>query len=147
MATATLVAYGNYLLNVHKGDIDFDTAVFKAMLCSSSYTPNRDTHDFLDDGPRTNEVTGTNWAAGGQTVTIGMSLDAASDQLRFAVSDISVATVTLTDAKHVVIYNSSPGSDATRHLIAYGTFDTALAPTAGTLAIDFDAITWNIDYS
>jgi hypothetical protein len=62
-------------------------------------------------------------------------------------SDISVNTVTLTDGKHALVYNSTPGTNATRHLIGYVTFDTALAPTAGTLAITFPAPTWFFDYT
>jgi hypothetical protein len=146
MATATLVPFSAYILNTLKGDIDHDTAVFKCMLLATAATPNADTHDFLDDLVA-NEVTGTNWAATGQTVTATLTQDAASDQVRIEFSDISVATVTLTDAKHFLIYNSSPATNATRHLVAYGTFDTALAPTAGTLAITFPAPSLYFDYT
>jgi len=145
MATATLQLYGNYLLNTFKGDIDHDTASFKAMFCSSSYTPNMDTDDFKSDVVA-NEVTGTNLPAGGFAVTVTVSIDAATNELRFAVSDISVATVTAADLKHVIVYNNTPATDATRHLVGYGTFDTALAPTAGTLAIDFATISFKLTY-
>lgn len=145
MATATLQVFGNYLLNTFKGDIDHDTAAFKCMLLATAASPNMDTHDFLDDLVA-NEVTGTNWPAGGQPVTITLTLDAASNELRFAVSDISVNTVTLSDGKHFLIYNSTPGSNATRHLVAYGTFDTALAPSAGTLNIDFPTVSYKLTY-
>lgn len=113
---------------------------------SSGYSVNFDTDEFIDDGPRANEVVGTNWAADGQVVTITVTLDSASDQIRWAVSDISVPTVTLTDADKVVIYVDS-GSDPTSYLVAYGDFDTPLAPTAGTLNIDFDTVTWSLDYT
>jgi hypothetical protein len=116
------------------------------MLLATAASPNADTHDFLDDLVA-NEVTGTNWAAGGQTVTMTLTQDAASDQVRVELSDISVNTVTLTDGKHALVYNSTPGTNATRHLIGYVTFDTALAPTAGTLAITFPAPTWFFDYT
>ena len=49
-----------------------------------------------------------------------------------------MATVTLTDGKHAILYKAV-GSAATDNLIAYCTWDTALAPTAGTLLIDNDA--------
>jgi hypothetical protein len=104
-----------------------------------------DTHDFLDD-VIANEVTGTNWAAGGQNVTATITVDAASNEVRVALSDVSVNTVTLTDGKHVIAFNGTPGTNATRHLIGYGTFDTALAPTAGTLAIDFPSPTFKFTY-
>jgi len=145
MATGTFQIYQQAVQNILKGDIDFDTAVFKVMLASSSYTPNMDTHDFKDDVVA-NEVTGTNWAAGGQTTTATVTTDGASNEVRIALSDISVATVTVTDGKHAVVYNSSPGTDATRHLLGYVTFDTALAPTAGTLTIDFPSPTFKFTY-
>jgi hypothetical protein len=104
-----------------------------------------DTDDFKNDVVA-NEVTGTNWAAGGQTTTATVTLDAATNEVRVALSDISVATVTLTDGKHAVVYNSTPGTDATRPLVGYVTFDTALAPTAGTLAIDFPSPTLRFTY-
>jgi hypothetical protein len=146
MATGTFVPFPAYILNSLKGDIDHDTITVKVMLLSSAASPNADTHDFLDDLVA-NEVTGTNWAATGQTVTLTLTQDAASDQVRAELSDISVNTVTLTDGKHALVYNSTPGTNATRHLIGYVTFDTALAPTAGTLAITFPAPTWFFDYT
>jgi hypothetical protein len=145
MATATFQVYGLALQNILKADIDFDTVVFKAALAATAYTPNMDTHDFLDDVVA-NEVTGTNWAAGGQNTNATITVDATSNEVRVALSDISVNTVTLTDGKHVIVYNSTPGTNATRHLIGYGTFDTALAPTAGTLAIDFPSPTFKFTY-
>jgi hypothetical protein len=145
MATATFQVYQQFIEHLLHANIDFDTIQPKALLASSSYTPNMDTHDFLDDVVA-NEVTGTNWAAGGQNTTATITVDAGTNEVRVALSDISVNTVTLTDGKHVIVYNSTPGTNATRHLIGYGTFDTALAPTAGTLAIDFPSPTFKFTY-
>jgi hypothetical protein len=145
MATATFQVYQQFIEHLLHANIDFDTIQPKALLASSSYTPNMDTHDFLDDVVA-NEVTGTNWAAGGQNTNATITVDATSNEVRVALSDISVNTVTLTDGKHVIVYNSTPGTNATRHLIGYGTFDTALAPTAGTLAIDFPSPTFKFTY-
>ena len=57
--------YNSAIDEMARGDIDFDTDTFKAMLVTSSYTPNKDTHDFRDDV--TNEVSGTGYTAGGAT--------------------------------------------------------------------------------
>jgi hypothetical protein len=133
MATGTFKTYASFHEHCLRANIDFDSIQPKVLLASSSYTPNPDTHDFLDD-VRSFEVTGTNWAANGQNSTATFS-------------DISVATVTLTDGKHAIVYNSTPGTDATKHLIGYVTFDTALAPTAGTLTIDFPTPSWYYDYT
>src|SRR5688500_4566482 len=138
MATATFQVYQQFLQNILKADIDFDTVVFKAALAATAYSPNMDTHDFWDDVVA-NEITGTNWAAGGQTTAATVSVDAGTNEVRVAFADISVPTVTLTDGKHVIVYNSSPGTNATRHLVGYGTFDRVLAPTAGTLGTDLPA--------
>jgi hypothetical protein len=146
VATGTFVPFSKYLLHTFKGNIDHDTAVFKCMILATAATLNKDTDEFLITH-RANERTGTNWAANGQAVTITMSEDAASDQFRVELSDISVATVTLTDGKHALVYHDTPGTDATRHLVGYITFDTALAPTAGTLAITFPAPTYFLDYT
>jgi hypothetical protein len=145
MATATFQVYQQFIEHLLRANIDFDTIQPKALLASSSYTPNMDTHDFLDDVVA-NEVTGTNWAAGGQNTNATITVDAGTNEVRVALADISVPTVTLTDGKHVIVYNSTPGTNATRHLIGYGTFDTALAPTAGTLAIDFPSPTFKFTY-
>ena len=145
MASGTFQVYGPFIQNVLKADIDFDTIQPKVLLASSAYTPNMDTHDFLDDVVA-NEVTGTNWAAGGQNTTATITLDSGTNEVRVALSDISVATVTLSDGKHAIVYNSTPGTNATRHLIGYVTFDTALAPSAGTLTIDFPAPTFKFTY-
>jgi hypothetical protein len=146
VATGTFKTYASFHEHCLRANIDFDSIQPKVLLASSSYTPNPDTHDFLDD-VRSFEVTGTNWAANGQNSTATISIDAATNQVRMAFSDISVATVTLTDGKHAVVYNGTPGTDATRHLIGYVTFDTALAPTAGTLTIDFPTPSWYYDYT
>lgn len=146
MATGTFKAYAGYIMNTLKGDIDHDTVQFKVLLANASYTPDPDTHDFLDD-VRSFEVTGTNWAANGQNCTHSMSIDTGTNQVRVWLADVSVATVTLTGAKHAVVYNSTPGSDAARHLVGFVTFDTPLAPTAQTLTIDWPIPTYYFDYT
>jgi hypothetical protein len=90
-----------------------------------------------------NEVTGTNWAAGGQTLSITTGIDTANNRVSFTATDISVASVTLSDGKHLVIYDDTHASKA---LVGYVTFDTPLAPSAGTLAVDFGTEIGRITY-
>lgn len=136
MASGTWTWYGPALTNILKGDIDLDTATVKIALAATAYTPDPDTHDAFAD-VIANEVTGTNWATRGQTTTVTQDVDTANNRVRIFFSDISVNTVTLSDAKHLIAYKDT-GTDATSLLIAYCTLDTALAPSAGTLAIDND---------
>jgi hypothetical protein len=145
MASGTFQTYGKLVQNILNGNLSLDTGTFRTMLVATAYTPDMDADEFIDDGPRANEVTGTNWATDGQTVTCTVTIDAASNEVRVEISDISVATVTLTDGKHAVVYLDS-GTDSTSYLVGYTTFDTALAPTAGTLAITYPAPTFKFTY-
>ncbi len=133
MASGTFAWYGPGVHRILKGEIAFATHTFKGGLINSTYTPNVDTDDDWAD-VSAKEVTGTNWA-GAQTLTVTTDIDTTNNRVRFFVTDISVASVTLTDGKHLVIYDDTHASDA---LVGYVTFDTALAPSAGPLTIDFD---------
>mgnify|MGYP003527731229 CR=1 FL=1 len=77
MALATLQWYGPGLKRVIDGEIDFNGHTFKAVLLSSSYTPNRDTDDDLSD-VITYEVTGTGWTTGGETLTVTTGINTGS---------------------------------------------------------------------
>jgi hypothetical protein len=136
MASGTFAWYGKAIESLVNGDLDLGAGSFKIMLAESGYTPSPDADNFRDDV--TPEETGTNWAAGGVATTVTLDQDTANNRIRVFCSDINVATVTLTDGKHAVLYKALGGASSADPLIGYVTFDTALAPTAGTLAIDFD---------
>lgn len=139
MPSATGKLYGNGLLHLLDGSVIWGSDDVYLALASSSYTPDIDAHDFWND-VTANEVTGTNWSAGGvQADGETLSLVGASDRVEFDITDESTATVTLSDGKHLIVYTRTPGTDATRELIGYATFDTALAPAGGTLLLDFSA--------
>lgn len=180
--------------------IDLDGDTWKAMLTTSTYTPNRSTHNYKDDV--TNEVTGTGYTAGGTTMTSvtvthvladswatsranstayvagqvvrpatgntflyqaitggtsggsiptypttygGTVTDGsvvwecvAASAIVLDAADLSWTTATIT-ARYGVIYDSTPGTDATRPLIAYFDFGTDQTSTAGTFSVTFDA--------
>lgn len=63
---ATTRHYRRVYLALWNKEIDYDTDVIKCMLTSSAYSPNADTHDYLDDV--TNEVSGTGYTPGGATL-------------------------------------------------------------------------------
>lgn len=138
MATGTFKWYGLGLKAAFDKKIDWDTDTIKLALASSSYTPDQDTHDFFNDV--TNEVTGTNWAAGGVTLAnCTLTYTGATNVLKLDADDISVASVTLTGARVLVIYDATPGTAATNPLIGYAVLDSDLSPNAGALNITFDA--------
>ncbi len=137
MATGTWQIYGTAALKIVNGTLALNAGTFNIALAASAYTPNVDTDDFFDDvgTPRS----GTNWAAAGVAVTLSFSQITASNRVAVIPTDVNVATVTLTDGKHAILYKVLGGASSADPLIAYCTWDTALAPTAGTLLIDNDA--------
>ena len=133
-STGTLVWYGPGLLRIFNAEINFGTHTFKGAIINSTYTPNKDTDDDWAD-VSAKQVTGTGWSGPVTLSGVTVNLDTTNHRLRFFAADISASGVTLTDGKHLVIYDDTHANDA---LIGYITFDTALAPSAGPLAIDFD---------
>lgn len=107
----------------------------KITLISDSATPNFDTMDFWND-LSANEVTGTNWAAGGVALA-GTEITLSSGVLTFDATDVSVASTTITGAMASVL-RTNVGSDATDQLVMLHDFVTAVSTVNGTFAI-----TWN----
>lgn len=132
----TAFLYGAFLGKLANKEIDLDSDTFKVMLCTSSYTPNQDTHDYKDD--ITNEVTGTGYTAGGATLgSVTWGYTSGTNTWKFDAADTQWASSTIT-ARYAVIYDSSPGSDATRPLVGYIDFGADVVSSGG----NFD-IVWN----
>src|SRR5512139_558935 len=128
--------YGNGLLNLCKGNIDFDSDTFKIMLCTASYTPDQDAHDYRNDV--TNEVSPSgNYAAGGVALqNVSVTYDSASNEVRIVWSpDPAFSNATIT-ARTAVIYKSRGGASSADELVAYCTEATDITSTAGTFTID-----------
>ena len=126
--------YGLGLQKAVSGTIDLDTDTFKMMLTTSAYTPNIDTHDFRDDV--TNEVTGTGYTAGGATLSgVGVTYDAASNQIRVTWTDPTWPTSTIT-ARTAVIYKSRGGASSADELLAYVTESADVTSTGATFTVD-----------
>ncbi|NQD37468.1 hypothetical protein HPT27_10555 [Permianibacter sp. IMCC34836] len=74
----------------------------KAMLLTSSYTPDADAHDFVDDIVAF-EASGTGYTAGGQTVTATITLDTATNQVRVTFT-APVWTSSSVGARYLALY-------------------------------------------
>ena len=136
MASGTFAWYGSAFAKAFNKEIDWNDGNTKFAFSSSSYTPDNDAHDYFNDV--TNEVTGTNWSAGGVTLSnCSISIDTSNNRVRFFADDIAQATVTATGFRVGVIY-SNTGTAATSPLIGYITFDGDMSPNAGTQTVDFD---------
>ena len=137
----TAKLYGGFVTALCNKEIDWNSDSIKAMLTTNTYVPDQDTHDYENDV--TNEVTGTGYSAGGVTLAnCTITYTGATNKLKLDADDASWAssTITLPANGSVVVYDGTPGTDATRPLVCYQTTDTAVSTTAGTFTIQ-----WHVD--
>ena len=104
------------------------------MLCTSSYTPDQDTHDYVNDV--TNEVTGTGYTAGGATLASKtITYTGATNIAKLDAADVTRSSSTIT-ARYAVIYVDT-GNTATSAVIAYIDFGADVSTTNGDFVIQF----------
>jgi hypothetical protein len=107
--------YNSAKVKIADGSINWTSDTIKVALCTSSYTPNQKTHTWFSDV--TNEVSGTNYTAGGYTLS-GKTLtqDNTNNRSVFDSSEISQSSVTIASYRYLVVYKST-GVAATSPLI------------------------------
>lgn len=125
--------YNSCLDDAAKGAIDFDTDTFKAMLVTSTYSPNKDTHTKRSDV--TNEASGTGYTAGGATVTCSVTKDTANDRVDISFTSPSWSSSTIT-ARALVIYKSRGGASSADELVAYVDNGSDASSTNGTFTFN-----------
>jgi hypothetical protein len=130
--------YNSALDEMARGDIDFDSNSFKALLVTSSYVPNKDTHDFRDDV--TNEVSGTGYTAGGVASAVTVTKDTANDKVTIQFGAVSWASSTIT-ARACVYYKSRGGASSADELVAYADFGSDVSSSGGTFSVAASTIT------
>ena len=137
------MASSRYLSAIHDttiGNIDFDTNTFKAMLVTSSYTPNFTTHDKRDDV--TNEVTGTGYTAGGAASTVTVTKDTANNKVTVQFGAVSWSSSTIT-ARGCVYYKSRGGASSADELVGYADFGSDVCSTGGTFSVAATTLEWS----
>lgn len=99
------------------GTFDLLTSTIKVALVTSTYTPNIDTHHYFSDV--TNEVSGTNYTAGGQALSNkSITEDDANDLSYFTADNTVWSNSTIAAARGAVIYYDT-GTASSSSLIAY----------------------------
>jgi hypothetical protein len=131
------LVFNSFKRDIMNGTLDLDTQDIKVMLVTSAYTPDIDAHEFIDDV--TNEVVGTGYTAGGQSLaTKTVVVDDTNDRGVFDAADPSWTTATITARGAVLYYDS--GVPATSPLIGYWDFGSDQVSTAGTFTININVI-------
>lgn len=131
-ANAASLIYDSFFGDVFAGNIDVNGDTFKCMLVTSSYTPNKGTHDKRSDV--TNEVSGAGYTAGGTTCTVSGSLDTNNHRYDVTITGPSWVTSTIT-ARAMVIYKDRGGESSADELVMYVDFGTDVSSTAATFAV------------
>lgn len=133
MATLT---YNSFWDDVCRGNINPSVDTFKAMICTSTYVPDKDAHTKRSNV--TNEVTGTGYTAGGTAVTCTVAKDTANDRITLTFSNPSWASSTIT-GRQVVIYKSRGGASTADELVAVADNGSDVISTNGTWTFTFSA--------
>lgn len=125
--------YNNYFEELAKGNIDFDSNTFKAMLMTTAYTFDK-TDAFRSD--LSGEASGTGYSAGGQALgSITITQDDTNNRANIDFADEVFSAVTVTDVDAYVIYKDT-GNAATDVLVAYIEFtEGAQSTVAGNFTI------------
>lgn len=136
------IVYNSFLDDLAEGRIDADTDTFKVMLVNSTYAAiadetKKDSHTKRSD-VTANEVSGTNYVAGGDDVTVSVNKDTATNRVEISLGAGAWAAATIT-AYGAVYYKSRGGASSADELVAFIDFGGAVTSTAG--AFDLTAST------
>jgi hypothetical protein len=127
--------YNNYFEELGKGNIKFGTDTFYAMLVTTSYTPDKDSHAFRSD--ISGEASGAGYIAGGQALSnVTITQDNTNDRANIDFDNETFSAITVSDVNAYVVYKST-GNAATDILICYIEFDEG---AQSTVAGDFTVI-------
>jgi hypothetical protein len=124
--------YHSAIRDLFIGAIDADADAFRAMLVTSGYTPNKDSHDKRNDV--TNEATGEGYTAGGVVAAVSVSIDATNDRIELSLGGVSWPDSTIT-ARGLVYYKSRGGAASADELVAFIDFGEDVASSNGTFAV------------
>lgn len=118
------------------GAVNLSSLTVKCMLVTSGYTPNQNTHDFADD-LGANEVSGSNYTAGGNTLANPVvSLDG-SGNVSIDFDDPATWAQHATgfsNARRAIVYIDRGGAASADELIGY---TNDFGADAGNVAGDF----------
>lgn len=120
-------------------DVDWDTDTIKTALVSG-YTFDQDAHEFWDD-VSANEVSGTGYTAGGETLTTSAPTYSTADNRRMYDADDVVwdASGGSLSAEGAVVY-ADTGTPSTSPLLGYVDFEDTVTATNDTFTV-----AWNAD--
>jgi len=115
--------------------VDWATDTIKVALCTSSYSPDQDNHQYFSSV--TNEVSGTGYTAGGAALSSKLvNYDGTTNVMSLRAGSTTWSSATFT-TRYAVIYKDT-GSAATSPLLGYVDFGGDESVSSGTFTITWD---------
>jgi hypothetical protein len=133
----TAKLYGNYVIALHKKEIDWANDNIAVTLHQVGYVPDQDVHDYAND--LTSEVPNTGGYTTGGKVLTGktMTYTAGTNTITLDANDLQWASSTIT-ARVAVIKDDTPATAAAKPLIGYQLSDADISSSGG----NYDLV-WN----
>lgn len=123
--------FNSFMNDLMYGNVQPGSDTVYGMLCTSSFTPDKDTMSKRSD--ITNEVSGTGYVAGGQAVALTVTQDNTNDREDIAFANNVWGGSTLTNVQWQVFYKHRGGLASADNLYACVDFGTPVSTVAGTL--------------
>jgi len=118
-------------------DLSDGATVLKVALTTSTYAPNRDTHEFFDDV--TNEVSAGSYTAGGKTLaTVVVDVDG-TGHFAYLDAEDPVWTAATFTARYAVLYDATSTVASTSPLIGYINMGTDQSPVGVDFTLEWAA--------
>lgn len=136
MTTPTVTVYGLFLKSLAEGKVKFHTDAFKAMLCTTSYSPSQSGHQFKSSV--TGEAQGSGYSPGGMPLLIG-SITYSNKVISVNASNLSWPMTTLANVRYLVVYDDSPPTDAAKPLVLWVDFIDPKSPANQSLYYNWPA--------
>lgn len=116
----TAKVYGKAMQAIVNKEVDFDTDTIKVALCTSTYTPDQDAHDYFND--ITNELTDGSYTAGGETLASKtVTYDSGTNTVKLDCADVTFSSLTSTGIRYAIFYRDT-GTGSTSPLLCYMDF-------------------------
>ena len=124
--------YGLAMKSMLNKEVDWDSDTIKVVLCTSSYTPNQDTHQYASS--LTNELSGGSYSR--QTITSPtVAYDGSTNILKLSCANVTFSAITASAVRYAIFVDTQTGSDSTSPLICYMDFEADQTLTAQDLTL------------
>jgi hypothetical protein len=127
--------YGLAMQSIINKEVDFDTDTVSVALCTDTYTPNQDTHQYASD--LTNELSGGGYAR--QTLgTPTVAYTGGTNTLKLDGVDVTFTGITASSIRYAIFFMDT-GADSVSPLLCYQDFETNQNLTAQDLTLVLNA--------